>query len=72
MLYARFPLNLKGAVYNCYVRPAILNRSEAWCLKESEMENFRRTERLIVRAMVGVQLKNRKKIYKFDICVGFE
>ena len=34
---------------------------EAWCLKESEMEILRRTERSMVRAMCGVQLKDRKR-----------
>ena len=34
LLYGRFPLKLKGAVYKSYVRPAILYGSEAWCLKE--------------------------------------
>ena len=39
LLYGRrCPLKLKGAVYKCYVRPAILHGSEAWCLKESESE----------------------------------
>ena len=28
---------LKGVVYESYVRPEILHKSEAWCLKESEM-----------------------------------
>ena len=59
ILYSRFPLMLKGAVYKCYVRPAILYGSEAWCLKESEMKILRRTERSMVRAMCGVQLKDR-------------
>ena len=34
--------------------------NEAWCLKESEMRILRRTERFMVRAMCGVQLKDRK------------
>ena len=33
----RFPLRPKGAVYESYVRPAILYGSEAWCLNESVM-----------------------------------
>ena len=38
LLYGRrFPLWLKGAVYESYVRPAIPYGSEAWCLKESDM-----------------------------------
>ena len=31
-------LRLNGAVYKGYVGPTILYGSEAWCLKESEME----------------------------------
>ena len=35
LLYGRrFPLKLKRAVYKSYVRPTILQGSEAWCLKE--------------------------------------
>ena len=44
LLYGiRFPLRLKGAVYNSYVRQAMLYGSEAWCLKESETGILRRT-----------------------------
>ena len=28
---------LKGAVYESYIRPAILYGSEAWCLKKRDM-----------------------------------
>ena len=35
LLYGRrFPPKLKGAVYKCYVRSAILHGSEVWWLKE--------------------------------------
>ena len=38
LLYGRrFPLRMKGTVYTSYIRAAIPYRSEAWCLKESEM-----------------------------------
>ena len=33
--------------------------SEAWCLKEGDMEILRRTERSMVRGICGVQLKDR-------------
>ena len=56
-----FPLWLKGAVYESSVWPAILYESVAWCLKESEIGILRRTERSIVGAMCGVQLKKRKR-----------
>ena len=52
---------LKGAVYKSYVWSAILYGSEAWCLNESEMEILQRTERSMVRAMCGVQLKDRSR-----------
>ena len=57
MLYGdRFPLKPKGAVYECYIRPAMLYGSEAWCLRESEMIILGWTERSMLRAMCGVQL----------------
>ena len=62
LLYSRqFPSKQKGAAYKGYVRPAIQYESEAWCLKESEMEILRRIERSTVRAMCGVKLKHRKR-----------
>ena len=32
----RFPLKMKGKVYRCCIRSAILYRSGAWCLKKNE------------------------------------
>ena len=62
LLYGRtFPLKLKGAVHMSYIRPVILYGSEAWCLKENEKEILQRMERSMVRAMCGVQLKDRKR-----------
>ena len=54
----RFPLTLKGIAYKSNVKPAMLQESVAWCLKESEIEILRRTERSIsmVAAICGVQL----------------
>ena len=57
----RFPIMLNGADNDSYLTPAILYGSEAWCLKESEMGILRRTERSMVKAMCGVQLKDRKR-----------
>ena len=62
LLYGRmFPLWLKGAVYESYVRHAALHGSEAWWLKESEMGILQGTERSMVREMCGVQLKDRRR-----------
>ena len=43
LLYEKwFSLELKGAVYKIYIRPAILYGSESWCLKERDI--LQRTE----------------------------
>ena len=52
---------LKETVYKSYLRPPILYGSEALSLKESEMIISRSTERSMVRAICGVQLKDRKR-----------
>ena len=76
LLYGmRFPLMLKGAVCNSYVRPvvpAVLYGSDALCLKESEMGVLRRTERSMVRAMCGVQLKDIKKSMDLMFMLGWK
>ena len=62
LLYGRwFPLRLKEAVYESYLRPAMLYENEALCLKESEMGILRWTERPMVIAMCGVQFKDRRR-----------
>ena len=53
LLGNRFPLRMKGKVYCCYIRSAILYGIEAWCLKENETAILRRMERAMVRAMCG-------------------
>ena len=60
LLGSRFPLKMKGKVYRCCVRSAILNGSETWCLKENEKAILRRTERAMVRAMCGQKVVDRK------------
>ena len=54
----RFTLRLKGDAHISDMRPAMLHGSEAWYLKESEMEILQRTKRFKVTAMCGVQLKD--------------
>ena len=62
LLYGRFPLKPKEAVYESYARPAIQHGSEAWCLRESEMGILRRIENSMVTAMRQVQLNERKHL----------
>ena len=51
---------MKGKVYRCCVKSAILYGSETWCLKENEKAILRRTERAMVRAMCGQKVVDRK------------
>ena len=44
LLGNRFPLRMKGKVYRCCVRSAILYESETWCLEENEKAILRNTE----------------------------
>ena len=66
----RFPLQVKGAVYRSYVRPAMLYEGEALCLRESEMGILRKKERSMVRQMCGVQLKDKKRSTDLMFMVG--
>ena len=71
LLYGRrIPLRLKGAVYESYVRPAMLYGSEAWFLNESEMSILQRTVISMVRAMCGVLLKDRKRSMDLVLMLG--
>ena len=57
----RFSLKMKGMVYwNC-VRSVMLYGSETLCLRENEMAILRRTERIMVRAMCGAKLMEKKR-----------
>ena len=60
LLGNKFPLRMKGKVYRCCVRSAILYESKAWCPKENEKAILRRTERIMVRAMCGQKVVYRK------------
>ena len=60
LLRNRFLLRMKGKIYRCCVRSAILYGSETWCLKEKEKAILKRTERAIVRAMCDQKVVDRK------------
>ena len=63
LLGNRFPLKMKGKIYRCGVRSAILYGSETWCLKENEKAILRRTE----RAMCGQKVVDRKTTEQMDM-----
>ena len=51
---------MKGKVYRCCARSAILYGSEAWCLKENVKAILRRSERAVVSAMCGQKVVDMK------------
>ena len=60
LLGNRFPLKMKGKIYCCCVRSAILCESETWCLKKNGEAILRRTKRAMVRAMCGQKVVDKK------------
>ena len=60
MIGNRFPLRMKGKVYHCYVRSAMLYKSESWCLNEYIKAILRRTKRAMVRAVCSQKAVDRK------------
>ena len=59
LLGNRFPLKMKVKVCRCCVRSAMLYGSKAWCLKENK-KAILRTDRVMVRAMCGRKVIDRK------------
>ena len=57
----RFSLQMKGMIYRSCVRSAMLYGSETWCLRENEMAILRTTKRVMVRAMCGAKLMERRR-----------
>ena len=52
-------LKVKGKVYRVGVQRVLVYGSETWPLKVEDMQRLERTERMMVRWMCGVSLKNR-------------
>ena len=55
-----FPPKLNGTVYKSYVRPTIQYGNLVWHMRGNEMVIPPWTERYTVRAICGVQVKDRK------------
>ena len=71
MLYGRrIPQKLTEAANKSHVRLATLHGSETWCLKESENGILQRTQRSMVRAMCGVQIKEKKRSTDLTLMFG--
>jgi len=53
-------LKLKGKLYGTCVQSVLMYGSETWALKVGNMQRLESTERMMVRWMCGVKLKDRK------------
>ena len=73
LLYGRkCLLKMKGRIYHSCVRPAMLNGSETWCLRENEMAILRRTEKAMMRAMCGVKLIEKRRSQELMSLLGLK
>src|SRR5260221_433675 len=53
-------LKLKGKIYRACVQRVMVYGSETWAMKMEDMRRLERAERMMVRWMCGVTLKDRK------------
>ena len=53
-------LKIKGKLYSIYVQSVMLYGSETWAMKVDDAYRLERTERMMIRWMCGVTLKDKK------------
>ena len=54
-------MKLKGKIYDACVQRVLVYGSETWAIKARTLARLRRAERMMVRRMCGVSLKDRKR-----------
>ena len=59
-------LKVKGQVYRSCVQTVLIYGSETWPVKTEDMQRMERTQRMMIRWMCGVSLKNR--ISSVELC----
>ena len=52
---------IKGKIYKACVQSALTYGTETWAMKRANLQSLERTERMMVRWMCGVSLKDRKR-----------
>ena len=53
--------NLEGRIYSACVQSVLIYGTETWAMKADDLRSLERTERMMVRWMCGVSLKDRKR-----------
>ena len=51
---------IKGKIYKDYVQSALIYGTETWAMKKANLQSLETAERMMVRWMCGVSLKDRK------------
>ena len=52
---------IKGRIYSACVQSVLIYGTETWAMKADDLRSLERTERMMVRWMCGVSLKDRKR-----------
>ena len=52
---------IQGKIYKACVQSALTYGTETWAMKKANLQSLARTERMMVRWMCGVSLKDRKR-----------
>jgi hypothetical protein len=63
-------LKLKGKIYNACVRSVMIYGSETWPMRVEDKQRMERTERMMVRRMCGVTLKDKKVCGRVEGKIG--
>ena len=53
-------LKVKGKLYSMYVQCVMMYGSETWAMKMEDIQRLERAEKMMIRWMCGVTLKDRK------------
>ena len=63
---------LKGKVYRTYVQSVMVYGSDSWAMKADDMQRLERTERMMIRWMCSVRLRDRKANVELLSWLGIE
>ena len=73
LLYGRkFSLKMKGRIYLCCNKSAMLYRSETGCLRENEMAILRKTKKPMMRAMWRVKMIEKRRSQELTSLLGLK
>ena len=64
--YGGASYRIKGRIYSACVQSVLIYGTETWAMKADDLRSLERTERMMVRWMCGVSLKDRKR--SVDLC----